>query len=123
MAMGVADGLPETELTEILSAFKPADANPVAAFARLFDMIRPRRGETVEAAAARYDAVLAWLEADPSRAAQVRHHMLTLLGSRRLVSFFADSGILPATGFFTGSADGGVTKGYRPGNPAELIRK
>jgi site-specific recombinase len=101
MAMGVADGLPETELTEILSAFKPADANPVAAFARLFDMIRPRRGETVEAAAARYDAVLAWLEADPSRAAQVRHHMLTLLGSRRLVSFFADSGILPATGFFT----------------------
>ncbi|MGB8145187.1 MAG: adenylyl-sulfate reductase subunit beta, partial [Chromatiaceae bacterium] len=30
---------------------------------------------------------------------------------------------IAATGFFTGSADGGVTKGYRPGNPAELIRK
>jgi adenylylsulfate reductase subunit B len=27
------------------------------------------------------------------------------------------------TGFFTGSADGGITKGYRAGNPAELIRK
>ena len=26
-------------------------------------------------------------------------------------------------GFFTGTADGGITKGYRPGNPAELIRK
>jgi adenylylsulfate reductase subunit B len=26
------------------------------------------------------------------------------------------------TGFFTGSEDGGVTKGYRPGNRAELIR-
>jgi len=30
---------------------------------------------------------------------------------------------ITATGFFTGSADGGITKGYRAGNPAELIRK
>ena len=30
---------------------------------------------------------------------------------------------ISASGFFTGSADGGVTKGYRAGNPAELIRK
>jgi adenylylsulfate reductase subunit B len=27
------------------------------------------------------------------------------------------------TGFFTGTADGGVMKGYRAGNPSELIRK
>jgi adenylylsulfate reductase subunit B len=32
-------------------------------------------------------------------------------------------GGIAAVGFFTGTADGGVTKGYRSGNPAELIRK
>lgn len=96
-----AKGLTEAGLTQALSAFEPAEADPVAALARLFDAIRPRRGEDAAAAAARYDALLARLEADPARAAQVRHHVLGLLGSRRLVSFFADSGILPATGFFT----------------------
>ena len=88
-------------LTHALAAFESADTDSVAAFAQLFDMIRPGRGEDAAAAAGRYDAVLRRLEADPARAAQVRHHMLLLLRSRRLVSFFADSGILPATGFFT----------------------
>lgn len=91
----------EAELAPALSAFDSPEAVPVAALARLFDWIRPRRGEDATAAAVRYDAVLTALEADPARAAQVRHHMLALLRSRRLVSFFADSGILPATGFFT----------------------
>ena len=84
-----------------LAAFESPQADPVVALTRMFDEIRPRRGEGVAAAAARYGAVLSRLEAEPPRAAQVRHHMLELLGSRRLVSFFADSGILPATGFFT----------------------
>jgi site-specific recombinase len=91
-----ADGL-----NRALAAFEPPQADPVVALTQLFDTIRPRRGEKAEAAAARYEAVLARLEAEPARAAQVRHHMLGLLGSRRLVSFFADSGILPATGFFS----------------------
>ena len=30
---------------------------------------------------------------------------------------------ISVNGFFTGTADGGVTKGYRAGNPSELIRK
>ena len=94
-------GLAAGELTRALSAFESPEADPVAAFALLFDMIRPGRGEDAAAAADRYDAILNQLEADPARAAQVRHHMLRLLRSRRLVSFFADSGILPATGFFT----------------------
>ncbi len=101
MAEGELEGLPDTQLTQVLSAFAPSDADSTAAFTRLFDMIRPRRGEPAEAAASRYDAVLGRLEADPTRAAQLRHHMLNLLATRRLVSFFADSGILPATGFFT----------------------
>ena len=91
----------DAELTRALSAFESPEADPVVAFVQLFDMIRPRRREKAAAAAARYEAFLARLESDPVRAAQVRGHMLSLLGSRRLVSFFADSGILPATGFFT----------------------
>jgi len=86
---------------QALSPFEPPQVDPVAAFTGFFDWIRPRRGEDVDAAAARYDAVLTLLEADPVRAALVRRHMGELLLSRRLVSFFADSGILPATGFFT----------------------
>ena len=101
MSTRLASAATDDELTRTLSAFESPQADPVAAFARLFDMIRPRRREGVEAAAARYDALLTRLEADPVRAAQVRQRMLELLGSRRLVSFFADSGILPATGFFT----------------------
>ena len=101
MAADEAQRLADAGLTRALSAFESPEADPVAAFVRLFDLIRPRRGEDAIAAAARYDAVLTRLEADPLRAAQVRHHMLSLLGSRRLVSSFADSGILPATGFFT----------------------
>jgi site-specific recombinase len=101
MSPPVTGAVTEAELTQVLAAFEAPRADPVAALTRLFDMIRPRRGEQVEAAAARYDAVLALLEADPQRAAQLRGHVLDLLGSRRLVSFFADSGILPATGFFS----------------------
>ncbi|MBN9462592.1 MAG: site-specific recombinase [Burkholderiales bacterium] len=75
--------------------------DPVAPFVALFDYIRPRRGETPADAQARYEAVVARLESEPVRAEQVRRHLATLLGTRRLVAFFADSGILPATGFFT----------------------
>jgi len=88
-------------LTRALAAFEAPEPEPVAALTLLFDAIRPRRREQPDAAAARYEAFLTLAEAEPARAAQVRRHMLELLGSRRLVSFFADSGILPATGFFT----------------------
>jgi site-specific recombinase len=101
MTLTVASTATDPGLARALSAFESPEADPVDALTRLFDMIRPRRGENAEAAAARYDAFLVRLEAEPERAAQVRQHVLGLLGSRRLVSFFADSGILPATGFFT----------------------
>ena len=101
MSSPLASAPTDADLTRALSAFESPEADPVVAFVQLFDMIRPRRREKAAAAAARYEAFLARLESDPVRAAQVRGHMLSLLGSRRLVSFFADSGILPATGFFT----------------------
>jgi len=91
----------DIEVQRALSGFESPEGESVAALTRLFDWIRPRRREHAAAAVARYDAVLTRMEADPARAEQVRRHMLNLLRSRRLVSFFADSGILPATGFFT----------------------
>jgi site-specific recombinase len=45
--------------------------------------------------------VLDALEHDAGRAAALRSHVETLLSTRRLVGFFADSGVLPLTGFFT----------------------
>ncbi len=91
----------DAALDRALAAFEPAEAEPVAAFRLLFDWIRPRRGQAPAAAAARFERLLARLESDAAAAARVRHHMLALLRSRRLVGFFADSGILPATGFFS----------------------
>ena len=91
----------DDELTQVLAAFASPQADAVAALTRLFDWIRPRRGESVEAAVARYDAALGRMEADPACAADVRRQVLDLLRTRRLVGYFADSGILPATGFFS----------------------
>jgi site-specific recombinase len=91
----------DDELARVLSVFESPQADTVAALTQLFDWVRPRRREQASAAVARYDAVVGRLEADPVSAARVRHHMLHLLRSRRLVSYFAESGILPATGFFT----------------------
>ncbi len=91
----------EDEFARVLAAFELPQADAVAALTRLFDWIRPRRGEGVEAAAARFDAALGRLETDPSSAAFVRRKVLDLLRTRRLVGYFADSGILPATGFFS----------------------
>lgn len=87
-------------LVRLLAAFE-SPPNAVAALTDFFDWIRPRRGEPLEAAAARYDAALRAMETDPDCAARVRRAVLDLLASRRLVSYFADSGILPATGFFS----------------------
>ena len=101
MAAGPVDRAGDAEITRVLSAFEPAEADAVAALAQLFDWIRPRGREDAMAATLRYEAVLTRLEADPARAAQLRQHASGLLRSRRLVSYFADSGILPPTGFFS----------------------
>jgi site-specific recombinase len=90
-----------------LSAFaaERVGANPTAdsieLFIQLFDAIRPRWREGAEAAVARYAAMLARLEADPAVARGARQALQQVMASRRLVGFFADSGILPSTGFFS----------------------
>jgi site-specific recombinase len=86
---------------EALAPFADPAVAPEAALAALFDFVRPRDRHDIDGPGARYTAVIALMETDPVRAAQVRRHVLRLLATRRLVGFFADSGILPSTGFFT----------------------
>lgn len=68
---------------------------------RWFDAIRPRWRESPQAAVDRFEAAVTRVETDPALAHAVRGPLLELLATRRLVSFFADSGILPTTGFFS----------------------
>lgn len=100
-ASGPADGL-----SAALAAFLAADASteradPLALFTALFAAIRPRGGEAVTASAVRFGGLVDSIESDPVLARALRRPLLALLRSRRLVSFFSDSGILPATGFFS----------------------
>jgi len=80
----------------------PADPErTLALFVDLFDAVRPRRSRDVASAAANFSFVVERLETEADLAAAVRAHLQSLLTSRRVLRYFADSGILPATGFFS----------------------
>ncbi|RLJ62664.1 hypothetical protein [Sulfurisoma sediminicola] len=70
-------------------------------FVALFDAVRPRRSRNLESALANYVFVVEHFEADRALAKAAHGQLQILLTSRRLLRFFADSGILPATGFFS----------------------
>jgi hypothetical protein len=93
-----------TEAAAALAGFADPECDPVTAFSTLFHHIRPASGRDAGDSAARYAAVVSLLEHDRHRAGEVRRQVLKLLARRRLVGFFADSGILPDTGFFTEAA-------------------
>jgi site-specific recombinase len=78
-----------------------ADGGALVLLERWFDAVRPRWREPSAAAVARFEMAVARIESDPVLAGAVRKPLLGLLATRRLVSFFTDSGILPTTGFFS----------------------
>ncbi|MEG0820467.1 MAG: recombinase [Burkholderiaceae bacterium] len=84
-----------------LEAFDSPEADPVALFSDLVACVRPYRARDGDAARANVERLLAALEASPRRRQAVALQLHRLLGSREMVGFFADSGILPATGFFS----------------------
>ncbi|MEF9942956.1 MAG: hypothetical protein RR758_02075, partial [Burkholderiaceae bacterium] len=84
-----------------LEAFDSPEADPVALFSDLVACVRPSRARDGDAARANVERLLAALEASPRRRQAVALQLHRLLGSREMVGFFADSGILPATGFFS----------------------
>jgi site-specific recombinase len=90
----------EQKLIITLEAFRNPDADTLELIRRLIALVRPKNlkeGATGE----RQKALLARLQADPELLAAFRQHIVHFLATRRLVTFFTDSGILPGTGFFS----------------------
>ena len=91
---------PEDRLAVTLEAFRDPAADTLDLIRRLIAYIRPR-GRRDTGAGERYGAILARIEGDTDLLLAFRGHFVHFIASRRLVTFFTDSGILPGTGFFS----------------------
>ena len=90
-----------TKLFVALSAMSTANADPVLQFTALFDALRPNDAADHALANARFTRLCEAIESDDGMRIAFRVRLLALLTGRRQVSFFADSGILPNSGFFS----------------------
>ena len=90
----------ELKLRTTLAAFRNPEADTLELLRRLIALIRPKNNHE-SASGERQKAMLTQLEADPELLAAFRQHIVHFLATRRLVTFFTDSGILPGTGFFS----------------------
>jgi len=95
------DGVQIRTLEAAFSRFQQGASSPLALFRELFDTIRPDSPDDAVTAARRYRTLLDFLGARPDHCALARSALLQLFGSSKLRSFFAESGLLPGTGFFT----------------------
>ena len=91
---------PEERLRAALEAFRDPAADTLDLIRRLVAVIRPKDRHD-GGAAERYEFMLACLEADAELLAVFRSRVMHFIATRRLVTFFTDSGILPGTGFFS----------------------
>ena len=94
-------GLPEDTLLIALEAFADPDTDDLVLLTQLFAQLRPKHGELIDAAVDRFSRMVSILREDPVLGAQFRRHFVGFFTRRRMTTFFADSGILPATGFFS----------------------
>lgn len=97
---GLSAATPETRLRDALNAFLDPQADTLELGRCLVAALRPRRAGD-ETWLVRYALVLDWLEADATLRAAFRRHVVHFIATRRLITFFTDSGILPGTGFFS----------------------
>jgi site-specific recombinase len=109
MIQGIADSLrrrfgkspnPSQLLQQTLDAFRNPDADTLELIRRTIAFLRPRNGND-NGTAERQKALFEKLGTDPDLLAAFRQHIIHFIASRRLVTFFTDSGILPGTGFFS----------------------
>ena len=109
MIQGIADSLrrrfgkspdPSQLLQQTLDAFRNPDADTLELIRRTIAFLRPRNGND-NGTAERQKALFEKLATDPDLLAAFRQHIIHFIASRRLVTFFTDSGILPGTGFFS----------------------
>ena len=85
-------------MSAVLDQFSDPEADSLALLRQLFDVMRPGRDESAEAGVARFEDLIDRLREDPVLARAFRQHFVSVFTTRRLTSFFTDSGILPATG-------------------------
>ncbi|RKT62855.1 site-specific recombinase [Azonexus fungiphilus] len=90
----------EQRLLAALDDFRNPEADELQLLRQLIAALRPADAGD-EASNARYALMLERLESDAGLRAGFRHHLIHFVGSRRLLTFFTDSGILPGTGFFS----------------------
>ena len=87
-------------LLAALEAFHDPAADPLQLIRRLVAAIRPKSRKD-KGAPDRSTAVLDRLEADGDLRLAFRNHVVRFIATRRLVTFFTDSGILPGSGFLS----------------------
>src|SRR5574343_1724160 len=91
---------PADPVAAALDRFRAAEADTLELVRGLVAVLRPQNRRD-HAAPERYLAMLDRLEADSSLRAAFCGHVVHFVATRRLVTFFTDSGILPGTGFFS----------------------
>jgi site-specific recombinase len=90
-------------LADALNRFRAPELDTLDtldALRRLVAALRPQNGRD-GGSAERYQFMLDRLEADPELLAAFRGHVVHFIATRRLVTFFTESGVLPGTGFFS----------------------
>ncbi len=88
-------------LATALSALENENGATLPLLGAVFAAIRPQAGEPPESAAEHFADLIDRLETHPAQRAALGRRVVGLMANTRIVSFFTDSGILPATGFFS----------------------
>jgi site-specific recombinase len=93
--------LPANERLELaLASFHDANADTLKLLRDLVAALRPKTLDE-NTAHEGYSTLLQRLTSDPLLRAAFSRHLVHFIATRRLVTFFTDSGILPGTGFFS----------------------
>lgn len=93
--------LPASERLELaLAGFHDKDADTLSQLRRLVAALRPKDPDEASTRET-YGNLIQRLESDAVLRAAFSHHLVHFIATRRLVTFFTDSGILPGTGFFS----------------------
>lgn len=92
---------PDTQqIDAALAAFRDPQGNTLELIRHLVSVLRPRN-RSDDQASELYATMLTRLESNPGLSMAFRGHVVHFLATRRLLTFFTDSGILPGTGFFS----------------------
>ena len=92
--------LPHAQLQQAVKSLSP-DSDALPQLIELVDALRPADADNTLLATARFTALCQMIEGDDAARRALRGCLLKLFTGRRQISFFADSGILPNTGFFS----------------------